>query len=69
MGVVAMNRPSNETLIERAKDERAAFLSRLLKRLAAVLKAPLRRLWTAAPERRDSVEARATVRANERSVP
>jgi len=64
-----MSRPSNETLIERAKDERAAYLSRMLKRLATALKAPLRGLSTPAPARQGSVEARATVRANERSLP
>ena len=64
-----MGRPSTETLIERAKDGRAAHVSRLLMRVVTSLTAPLRRLATAAPARRSSVEARATVRANERSVP
>jgi hypothetical protein len=61
-----MNAPSNETLIERAKDQRAAYLSRLLMRLATSFKAPLR--WLTTPARASSVEARATVRANERSI-
>jgi hypothetical protein len=56
-------------LIERAKDERAAHLSRLLKRLATALKAPLRGLSASTPAGTGSVGARATVRANERSIP
>jgi hypothetical protein len=63
-----MSKPSTETLIERAKDQRAAHLSRLLTRVAASLTGFLRRLTTAGPAGRDSIEARATIRANERSI-
>ncbi len=61
-----MSKPSYEGLMERAKDERAAFVSRLLAGLANSLKARLRRLTMLAHA--SSVENRVPSRIH-RSTP